>query len=231
MIEGAFLAGLVRSPSGYDPINNPEPSRRRFQQVTERLAAVELVHRGRARRASAETWPIPDRVRTVAVVQHRAHLLHRSRCATTCSPSRTSSAPPSRSGPTCCTAVACRSTPRSTPRCRPTPRQARNILPRQRHGLRRRRRVARHRQRRHPGDGRRARAAPRRTRRRGEHGARAAPDRIEHQGVHPRRGATRPAPRPRTSSTAPARARCPTSSTASPSHEDRQSTRPARSAR
>ncbi len=62
MIEGAFLAGLVRSPSGYDPINNPEPSRRRFRQVVERLEAVQLVTPEEAV-TLAEEWPIPDRVR------------------------------------------------------------------------------------------------------------------------------------------------------------------------
>ena len=36
-IEAAFLAGLVRSPTGYDPINNPERSRGRFVQVLDRL--------------------------------------------------------------------------------------------------------------------------------------------------------------------------------------------------
>ena len=36
-IEAAFLAGLVRAPSAYDPINNPERSRARFTQVLERL--------------------------------------------------------------------------------------------------------------------------------------------------------------------------------------------------
>ena len=36
-IEAAFLAGLVRSPSGYDPIDNPERSRARFHQVIDRL--------------------------------------------------------------------------------------------------------------------------------------------------------------------------------------------------
>ena len=30
LVQGAFLAGLVRSPTGYDPIRSPEPSRRRF---------------------------------------------------------------------------------------------------------------------------------------------------------------------------------------------------------
>ena len=36
-VEAAFLAGLVRSPSGYDPINNLERSRVRFAQVLDRL--------------------------------------------------------------------------------------------------------------------------------------------------------------------------------------------------
>ena len=65
LLEGAFLAGLVRSPSGYDPIRNPEPSRRRFQQVIERLAAVGLVAKEEAKKLG-ETWPIPERVRQLA---------------------------------------------------------------------------------------------------------------------------------------------------------------------
>ena len=36
-IEAAFLAGLVRSPSGFDPINAPERSRARWIQVLDRL--------------------------------------------------------------------------------------------------------------------------------------------------------------------------------------------------
>ena len=64
MIEGAFLAGLVRSPSGYDPIRNPEPSRRRFAQVTERLADVGLITETEAERL-ATTWEIPFKVRTL----------------------------------------------------------------------------------------------------------------------------------------------------------------------
>jgi penicillin-binding protein 1A len=65
LVEGAFLAGLVRSPSGYDPIRNPEPSRRRFKQVTERLSAVGLVGKAEAQRL-AVAWPLPDRVRQLA---------------------------------------------------------------------------------------------------------------------------------------------------------------------
>lgn len=67
LIEGAFLAGLVRSPSGYDPINNPEPSRRRFIQVMDRLAAVGLVSEAEATQQGKE-WPIPARVRTLASI-------------------------------------------------------------------------------------------------------------------------------------------------------------------
>jgi membrane peptidoglycan carboxypeptidase len=36
-VEAAFLAGLVRSPSGFDPINEPERSRARWLQVLDRL--------------------------------------------------------------------------------------------------------------------------------------------------------------------------------------------------
>ena len=68
MIEGAFLAGLVRSPSGYDPINNPEPSRRRFAQVTERLADVGLLSPYTAN-VLAETWELPFKVRTLPRVE------------------------------------------------------------------------------------------------------------------------------------------------------------------
>ena len=38
--EGAFLAGLIRNPSGYDPLAHPERARARFKQTTERLAAT-----------------------------------------------------------------------------------------------------------------------------------------------------------------------------------------------
>ncbi len=38
-IEASFLAGLVRSPSGFDPINSPERSRARWLQVLDRLVS------------------------------------------------------------------------------------------------------------------------------------------------------------------------------------------------
>ena len=67
MVEGAFLAGLVRSPSGYDPIRNLEQSHRRFVQVVERLEAVGLITDVEGIDLTTN-WPIPDRVRTIATL-------------------------------------------------------------------------------------------------------------------------------------------------------------------
>jgi membrane peptidoglycan carboxypeptidase len=64
MIEGAFLAGLIRSPSGYDPIRRLERSRARFKQVTERLADVGMLTTTGAD-ALAETWPIPEQLKSI----------------------------------------------------------------------------------------------------------------------------------------------------------------------
>jgi penicillin-binding protein 1A len=65
MVEGAFLAGLVRSPSGYDPIRRSERARARFRQVTTRLADVGIVT-PLVGSLLGETWPMPERVRTIA---------------------------------------------------------------------------------------------------------------------------------------------------------------------
>jgi membrane peptidoglycan carboxypeptidase len=60
-IEAAYLAGLVRSPSGYDPIDNPERSRARFAQVVDLL-----VDSGDLTEAEGQSWldtfEIPARV-------------------------------------------------------------------------------------------------------------------------------------------------------------------------
>ncbi len=64
MIEGAFLAGLVRSPSGFDPIRHSERARARFRQVTERLADVELVEPV-VGSLLGSTWKMPERVQTI----------------------------------------------------------------------------------------------------------------------------------------------------------------------
>ena len=59
MVEGAFLAGLIRSPSGYDPFRRPERARARFKQVAERLVDVGMVNELEAENLVA-TWPIPE---------------------------------------------------------------------------------------------------------------------------------------------------------------------------
>ncbi|HRE01503.1 MAG TPA: transglycosylase domain-containing protein, partial [Ilumatobacteraceae bacterium] len=57
--QGAFLAGLIRSPSGYDPFRRPERARARFEQVLDRLVATEMVTDDEAT-TLLETWPIPE---------------------------------------------------------------------------------------------------------------------------------------------------------------------------
>ena len=63
-IESAFLAGLVRSPSGFDPINEPERSRARWLQVLERLVDDEEITELEAERL-AEEFVLPSRVKTL----------------------------------------------------------------------------------------------------------------------------------------------------------------------
>ena len=62
-VEAAYLAGLVRSPSGYDPIDNPQRSRARFSQVVDLL-----VESGEMTEAEAdstlETFEVPARIQT-----------------------------------------------------------------------------------------------------------------------------------------------------------------------
>ena len=61
MLEGAFLAGLIRNPVGYDPILRPERSRSRFRQATGRLAAVGMMKTDEAEQAGEE-FPLPDKL-------------------------------------------------------------------------------------------------------------------------------------------------------------------------
>jgi membrane peptidoglycan carboxypeptidase len=63
-IESAFLAGLVRSPSGFDPINEPERSRARWLQVTDRLVTEEILTEDE-RDVVLDTFAIPSRVKTI----------------------------------------------------------------------------------------------------------------------------------------------------------------------
>lgn len=43
LIEGAFLAGLIRAPSAYDPIRSPQQSRRRFGQALDAVVSEGLM--------------------------------------------------------------------------------------------------------------------------------------------------------------------------------------------
>ena len=63
-IESAFLAGLVRSPSGFDPINEPERSRARWLQVLDRLVDEEEITEVEAERL-AEEFVLPSRLKTL----------------------------------------------------------------------------------------------------------------------------------------------------------------------
>ena len=85
-IESAFLAGLVQAPSSYDPINNPERSRTRFNQVLERLEEDELITAAE-RLEAEETFVLPVRAlrreerataRTYYTEALRDYLLNRS---------------------------------------------------------------------------------------------------------------------------------------------------------
>jgi penicillin-binding protein 1A len=85
-IQAAFLAGLVRAPSTYDPINNPERSRARFVQVLEQLAAANAITDAEAATLATDfllperTLRIPQRQyqRTYFTEALRDYLLNRS---------------------------------------------------------------------------------------------------------------------------------------------------------
>lgn len=62
--QGAFLAGLIRSPSGYDPIRKPERARARFQQVLTRLVDASIMTTAERERLLVE-WPIPERTQAL----------------------------------------------------------------------------------------------------------------------------------------------------------------------
>src|SRR4051794_38062557 len=59
MEQGAFLAGLIRSPSGYDPFRRPERARARFEQVLQRLVDEQMITE-LERDDLLKTWPIPE---------------------------------------------------------------------------------------------------------------------------------------------------------------------------
>ncbi len=63
-VESAFLAGLVRSPSGFDPINEPERSRARWLQVIDRLVDEEKLTEPEGEQL-AEEFVLPSRVKSL----------------------------------------------------------------------------------------------------------------------------------------------------------------------
>ena len=82
-IESAFLAGLVRSPSGFDPINEPERSRARWLQVLDRLVDRGGDHRAKPSDLLAEEFVLPSRVRTHPDPQQSSARTSPRHCVTT----------------------------------------------------------------------------------------------------------------------------------------------------
>lgn len=68
MIEGAFLAGLIRNPVGYDPIYRAERSRSRFKESLQRLAKVGRITPELAE-VIGDTWALPDHLQNPTKVQ------------------------------------------------------------------------------------------------------------------------------------------------------------------
>ncbi|MCU1392960.1 MAG: putative penicillin-binding protein [Ilumatobacteraceae bacterium] len=64
LVQGAFLAGLIRSPSGYDPFREPERARARFEQVLSRLVDEQLITPAESQNYLT-TWPIPEVAQTL----------------------------------------------------------------------------------------------------------------------------------------------------------------------
>ena len=69
-LEAAFLAGLVRSPSGFDPINEPERSRARWIQVLDRLVTEEVLTEAEADFLE-EDFVLPERVKVIPGRENR----------------------------------------------------------------------------------------------------------------------------------------------------------------
>lgn len=68
MVEGAFLAGLIRNPVGYDPIYRAERSRGRFKESLQRLAKVGRITPELAE-VIGDTWALPDHLQNPTKVQ------------------------------------------------------------------------------------------------------------------------------------------------------------------
>ncbi len=64
--EAAFLVGLVQAPSSYDPINRPVASKRRFNQVIDRLVQVGMMTKEEGAALQADNgFQVPETKREV----------------------------------------------------------------------------------------------------------------------------------------------------------------------
>jgi penicillin-binding protein 1A len=63
--EGAFLAGLIRNPVGYDPIQRSDRSKGRFKDVLDRLVSTGKMPKDEADAAKL-SWQVPDRLQRSA---------------------------------------------------------------------------------------------------------------------------------------------------------------------
>ena len=68
LVDGAFLAGMIRNPVGYDPIYRAERSRSRFREALSRMVKVGKLQAAQADALGA-TWPLPDRLQNPTKVQ------------------------------------------------------------------------------------------------------------------------------------------------------------------
>ena len=184
-IEAAFLAGLVRSPSGYDPINNPERSRGRFIQVLDRLVEDGYITAEEAT-ALGTDFVLPERTQSIAGQANlrtyytealRDYLLNKSNILGTTYAERYNTL--FRGGLRIHTTF--------NPVYQLQAEQARNVLPDNAQGFDAAVVSLDTATGRDPGDGRRPRLRAQRAR--GQHGPAAAPDGVEHQAVRPRRRA------------------------------------------
>ena len=75
--EGAFLAGLIRNPSGYDPLAHPERARARFKQAVRAVwSTVGKVTEDQAKQAG-DAWPLPTKQLSTPQTAVAPLVLHR----------------------------------------------------------------------------------------------------------------------------------------------------------
>ena len=76
MVEGAFLGGLIRNPTDYDPFVRPERARYRLRQALDRLVAVDRLTLAEAE-LQASQFVLPHGSAAAAAAGRRPLVLHR----------------------------------------------------------------------------------------------------------------------------------------------------------